>query len=45
MSKATSKNVTILEALKLQGEKSSAVEKYYSYLTMLKQLTDKFEAV
>ena len=28
MSKATSKNVTILEAFKLQGEKSSAVEKY-----------------
>ena len=28
MSKATSKNVTILEAFELQGEKSSAVEKY-----------------
>ena len=28
MSKATSKNVTILEAFELQGEKSSAVERY-----------------
>ena len=28
MNKTTSKNVTILEAFELQGEKSSAVEKY-----------------